>query len=35
MRILKNSRKIEANNEKVNLFDDFTYYLIIIKDIKS
>ena len=35
MKTLKNSRKIEANNEKVNLFGDFTYYLIIIKDIKS
>ncbi len=35
MRILKNSRKIEADNKKVNLFGDFTYYLIIIKDIKS
>ena len=35
MRILKNPRKIEANNEKANLFGDFTCYLIIIKDIKS
>ncbi len=35
MRILKNSRKIEANNEKANLFVNFTYYLIIVKDIKS
>ena len=31
----KSSRGIEANNEKANLFSDFTYYLIIIKDIKS
>ncbi len=35
MIILKSSREIEANNEKANLFGDFTYYLIIIKDIKS